>query len=137
MGLGWKQAPTCRNGGNAVTCDDGVRNGNEAMADCGGGCTRNQAKQCAADAAEAVASLVANATAQAGMFEVLLPGNITGWGGPGTLSVRARQKLVITCVASVRPRTPVAPTPPQLSAFGKDEGRTEACARARDSSFYK
>jgi hypothetical protein len=120
MPPGWKHAPACRNGGSAITCDDGVRNGNEAMADCGGGCTRNQAKQCAADAAKAVASLVATATAQAGKFEVLLPGNITGWGGPSTLSVRARQKLVITCVASVRPRTP-----PQLSALGKGERALE------------
>ena len=128
-----KHPPACRNGGSAVTCDDGVRNGNEAMADCGGGCTRNQATQCAADAAKAVASLVATATAQAGKFEVLLPGNITGWGGPSTLSVRARQKLVITCVASVRPRTPpLAPTPPWLCALGKDGvpyGSSRACSR--------
>ena len=31
----------CQNGGSAVTCDDGVRNGNERLTDCGGGCTRN------------------------------------------------------------------------------------------------
>ena len=133
---GAKRAPTsCQHGGSAVTCDDGVRNGNEAMADCGGGCTRNQATQCAAEAAKAVASLVATATAQAGKFEVLLPGNITGWGGPSTLSVRARQKLVITCVASVRPRTPVAPTLPRLHLAKTSAVRKFARARARDSSF--
>ena len=130
---GWKHAPTCQHGGSAVTCGDGVRNGNEAMADCGGGCARNQATQCAAAAAKAVANLTASTTAQPGKFEVLLSGdNITAaWGGPSTLSVRARQKLVITCVASVRPRSPLArPTPPRLSALGKDECRTEArCSR--------
>ena len=43
---GAKRAPaTCQHGGSAVTCGDGVRNGNEAMADCGGGCARNQAKR--------------------------------------------------------------------------------------------
>ena len=152
---GWKHAPTCQHGGSAVTCGDGVRNGNEAMADCGGGCARNQTEQCAAEAAAAVASLNASTTAHPGKFEVLLPSNITGWAGPmmekkvddGThkykvviepkaLSVRARQKLVVTCVASVRPCTRVAPTPPRLFALGKDDTRTEARARARDSTLF-
>ena len=137
MPPGWKHAPACRNGGSTVTCDDGVRNGNEAMAECGGGCTRNQAKQCAADAAKAVASLIATATAHPGKFEVLLPGdNITAaWGGPSTLSVRARQKLVVTCVASVRPQTHLARHPRRYGFLLLARMRAVRKLAARDSSF--
>ena len=134
-----KHPPACRNGGSAVTCDDGVRNGNEAMADCGGGCTRNQAKQCAAEAAKAVASLTASGTARPGKFEVLLPGdNITaawGRGSPSTLSVRARQKLVITCVASVRPRTQLAHHPRRHGSLLLARMSAVRKLAARDSSF--
>jgi hypothetical protein len=116
-----------------------VRNGNEAMADCGGGCARNQTAQCAAEAAKAVASLSASGTAQPGKFEVLLPGdNITGaWGGPSTLSVRARQKLVVTCVASVRPRTHLAHHPRRHGCLLLARMRAVRKLAARDSSFLE
>ena len=96
------------------------------MTDCGGGCTGNQAKQCAAAAAAAVHSLSSSMPAHPGSFEVLLPGfplNITTqctpWhnrqeapevavgaalpGGQEIVVVRAAQQLVVRCEASTEP----------------------------------
>ena len=69
---------SCQNNGVAVTCDDGVHNGNEAMADCGGICTRNQAKQCTTAAMKAVDSLTALGPARPGKYEVLLQRHVMG-----------------------------------------------------------
>ena len=94
-------SPTCKNKGVNVTCDDGVKNGNESMVDCGRGCSNNQTTICAVDAAKVVARLTYGGFAPAGRFEVILPSNITLalWTGAATVAVRAAQTLMITCVA--------------------------------------
>ena len=83
--------PACHNGGLNVTCNDEVRNGNEIMADCGGGCTRNQGRVCAAGAAAAVRGLTATGPAQPGKFEVLLPVSISAqqWGECGPAKAKS------------------------------------------------
>ena len=100
--------PVCKDGGRVTTCDDGVKNGNEAMADCGGDCTDNQTAQCAADAAAVyiVRSLTSSGIATPRHFDVLLPSaplNITThWSrtAAGAVTVRAAQTLVINCVTT-------------------------------------
>ena len=95
----------CKNGGTPVTCDDGIKNQNEAMTDCGGPCGTSQ---CAAAAAQAVRPLDKDKlppVAHAGTFDVRLPIGIRkashGWSASvGTTVVRESQTLTIECTAS-------------------------------------
>ena len=96
--------PVCEHGGSGVTCSDDLKNGNELMADCGGGCKNDEAK-CAVAAARTVAVLQVHTNpVPIGSFEVYVPHNLTRpkWpSGQTSVTVRTNQRLSIACVPAI------------------------------------
>ena len=95
-----RQAHVCKHNGRAVSCSDGVRNGNELMADCGGSCnnltdTQGSKTKCLTAVERELQALTA---ANAGRFDVRTPYGISRL-STKELFVLSNQRLSISCTS--------------------------------------
>ena len=93
-----KAQPVCKHGGTAVTCDDGLLNGDELMVDCGGSCEPRGAADAAQCAGAGLAIARALNSGKTGRFNINTPYNLTKPAGARCIMPPRSAQIVHTVI---------------------------------------